>query len=195
MLKSMRKSNNRYFHVLQPTFLFPLETPLRLSRNMLHGWKDNSVLVKPLAACTHLSATVSQLFEPQLQKIAVFTYRSPHFCFPWRRPCDYHAICCMNGKTIQCLPNPSQHVPIYLQYFPSYTMLKSMRKSKNRYFYHILVSPGDVPGAITLSVVRMEREFDAYKFSRCMSLSNYNRFSDRSRYWSKIVIFSYPTCS
>jgi len=31
-------------------------------------------------------------------KIAVFTYRSPHFCFSWRRPCDYHAICCMNGK-------------------------------------------------------------------------------------------------
>jgi len=54
-----------------------------------------------------------------------FHVRSPHFCFPWRRPCDYHAICCMDGKTIQCLPNPSQHVPIYLQQFPSYTMLKS----------------------------------------------------------------------
>ena len=50
------------------------------------------------------------------KKIAVFTYRSPHFCFPWRRPCDYHAIYCMDGKTIQCLPNPSQHVPIYLQF-------------------------------------------------------------------------------
>jgi len=30
-------------------------------------------------------------------------------------------------------------------------MLKSMCKSKNRYFYHILVSPGDAPGAITLN--------------------------------------------
>ena len=38
-----------------------------------------------------------------------------------------------------------------------------MRKSKNRYFYHIFVSPGDAPGAITLNVVWMEREFDAYK--------------------------------
>jgi len=47
-------------------------------------------------------------------------------------------------------------------------MLKSMRKSKNRYFYHILVSPGDAPGAITLNVIWMEREFDAYKLSRCM---------------------------
>jgi len=96
------------FHVPQPTFLFPLETPLRLSRNMLHGWKDNSMLVKPLASCTHLSSTVSQLFEPQLQKLAVFTYRSPHFCFPWRRPCGYHPICSMDGKTIQCLQNPSE---------------------------------------------------------------------------------------
>jgi len=81
----------------------------------LHEWKDNPVLAKPLAACTHLSSTVSQLFEPQVQKIAVFTYRSPHFCFPWRRPCDYHPIRSMDGKTIQCLPNPSQHAPIYLQ--------------------------------------------------------------------------------
>ena len=71
------------------------------------------MLTNCLGTCTHLSSTVSQLFEPQLQKIAVFTYRSPHFCFSWRRPCDYHAICCMDRKTIQCLPNPSQHVPIY----------------------------------------------------------------------------------
>ena len=42
-----------------------------------------------------------------------------------------------------------------------------MRKSKNRYFY-IFVFPGDAPGAITLDVVWMEREFDAYKLSRCM---------------------------
>ena len=46
---------NRRFHVQQPTFLFPLETPLRLSPNMFHGW-----------------------------------------------------------MTIECLPNTSQHVPVYL---------------------------------------------------------------------------------
>ena len=45
-------ARKRRFHVPQPTFLFPLETPLRLSRNMLYGWKDNSMLAKPLAACT-----------------------------------------------------------------------------------------------------------------------------------------------
>ena len=67
-----------------------------------------------------------------------------------------------------------------------------MRKSKNRYFYHVFVSPGDDPGAITLNVVWMESEFDAYKLSRCMCPSNYNRFRDRARYWSKIVIFHTP---
>jgi len=151
------------------------------------------MLTNCLAAYTHLCSTLSQLFEPQVQKIAVFTYRSPHFCFPWRRPCDYHAICCTDGKTIQCLPNDSQHVPIYLQSFLSYTMLKSMRKSKNRYFYHIFVSPGDAPGAIRLNVVWMESEFDAYKLSRCMCPSIYNRLWDRARYlWKKNRHFIIP---
>ena len=97
---SMRESKNRYFHVPQPTFLFPLETPLRLLRNMLHGLKDNSMLAKRLAVCTTV--------------------------------------------------------------------------------------------AITLNVIWMEREFDAYKLSRWMCPSNYNRFSDTARYWSKIVIFHTP---
>ena len=56
-------AKNRRFHVPQPTFLSPLETPLRLSRNMLHGWKDNSMLAKPLAACTYLSSIVSELYD------------------------------------------------------------------------------------------------------------------------------------
>ena len=113
---NLQQLKNRRFHVPQPTFLFPMETSLRLSRNLLHGWKDNSVLAKLLAVCTYLFNNfrvircLSQCVNP---KIAIL----PHFCFPWRRPCDYHAICCMNGKTMQCLPNPSQHVPIYLQYF------------------------------------------------------------------------------
>jgi len=56
-------AKNRRFHVPQPTFLFPLETPLRLSRNMLQGWKDYSMLAKPIAACTYLSSIVSELYD------------------------------------------------------------------------------------------------------------------------------------
>jgi len=77
------------------------------------------------------------------------------FCFLWSRPCNNHAICCTDGKTIQC---------------------KSMLKSKNRHFYYIFVSLGDAPGATTLNVAWIEREFDAYKLPRCMCPSNYNRF-------------------
>jgi len=51
------------FDVPQLRFLFPLETPLRLSRNMLRGWKDSSMLAKPLAACTYLSSIVSELYD------------------------------------------------------------------------------------------------------------------------------------
>jgi len=61
-------------------------------------------------------------------------------------------------------------------------MLKSMRKSKNRYFYHIVVSPGNAPGVITLNVVWTERELDVYKLSRCMCPSKYNRFLDTAIY-------------
>jgi len=57
-----------------------------------------------------------------------------------------------------------------------------MRKSKNRNFYHIFVSPGDAPGATTLNVVWMERERDAYKLSRCMCQSIYYHFWDTARY-------------
>jgi len=89
------------------------------------------MLTNCLAACTHLSSTVFQLFEPQVQKIAVFTYCSPHFCFLWGRPWGNHAKCCMDGKRIRCLQIVLQHVPIYLQQSPSY----SNRKCKNRRFH------------------------------------------------------------
>jgi len=48
-------------------------------RPLLGGQKKLIVWFNCLAACTHLSSTVSQLFEPQVQKIAIFTYHSPHF--------------------------------------------------------------------------------------------------------------------
>jgi len=123
-----------------------------------------------------LPTTVSQLFEPQLQKIVIFTYPGLHFLFALGRPCGNHAKRCMNEKTIQCLPNSSLHVPIYLQQFPSYSNRKCKKSPFSRTAAHIFVSPGDAPGAITLNVVWMEREFDAYKLSRCMCPSNYNRF-------------------
>jgi len=174
-------------------FLFALGTPLRQSPKTLHERKDNSVLAKPLAACTHLSSTVFQLFEPQVQKNCRFHVPPPTFLFLLETPLRLSRNMLHGWKdNYSVFAKPSQHVPIYIQLFPSYTMLKSMRKSKNRYFYHIFVSPGDASGTITLNVVCMEREFNAYKLPRCMSPSNYNHFWDRARYWLKIVIFHTP---
>jgi len=155
-------------------FLFALGTPG--GNHAKRCMNEKTIQCKPLAACNHLSSTVSQLFEPQVQKIAVFTYHSPHFCFPWRRPCDYHAICCMDGKTIQCLPNSSQHVPTYLQQFPSYSNRKCKKSPFSRTTAHIFVSLGDAPAIITQYVARIDRQFNACQTPRSMYLSILNSF-------------------
>ena len=90
-----------------------------------------------------------------------------------------------------CQTNRSMCLPIFNS-FRVIWCLSQCVSPKIAIFYHIFVSPWDAPGAITLNVVWMEREFDAYKLSRCMCPSNYNRFWDRARYWSKIVIFHTP---
>ena len=106
---------------------------------------------------------------------------------PWRRPYDYHAICCIDGKTIQplavCtylssivselydalvqkslflphvykflhfLQTVSQHVPIYLQQFRSYSIGKCKKSPLSRTAAHIFVSPA----TITQYVAWMER--------------------------------------
>jgi len=81
-------AKNRRFHVPQPTFLFPLETPLRLSRNMLHGRKDNSMLAKRQTPCSmYLSIfnsfrVIRCLTQCVSPKIAIFTT----FLFPMGTP-------------------------------------------------------------------------------------------------------------
>ena len=104
-------------------FLFALRTPLWQSRKTLHECKDNSVLETPRSMCLSIFNSFPSYWNRKCKKSA-FRVPQPTYLFPWRRPCDYHAICCMDGKTIQCLPNLLQYVAIYLQYFSSYTMLK-----------------------------------------------------------------------
>ena len=155
--------------------------------------RENSMLTNCIAACTNLWSTVSQLFELQVQKIAIFTYLSPHLCFPWGPPWGNHAKCCMDGKRIRCLQIVSQHVPICVQQFPSYSNRKCKKSPFSRTAAHIFVSPGNAPEAITLNVVWMEREFDAYQLSRCMCPSIYNRLWDRVRYlWKKSSFYHTP---
>ena len=95
-------------------FVFPGDAPAIITQYV--AWMERQFNVCQTPRSMYPSIFNSfPVIRTASAKIAVFTYRSPHFCFPWRRPCDSHAICCMDGKTIQCLSNPSQHVPIYIQ--------------------------------------------------------------------------------
>ena len=67
-----------------------------------------------------------------------------------------------------------------------------MRKSKNRYFYRIFVSPGDAPGAITLNVVWMEREFDAFNCLAACAHLTITISEIKQDICEKIGILSYP---
>jgi len=98
------------------------------------------------------------------------------FCLPWGRPCGNHAKRCMNEKTIQCFPNPSQHVPIYLEQFPSYSNCKCKKSPFSRTTAHIFVSPGDAPLIITQCVAWMERQFNTCQTPCSMYLSIFNSF-------------------
>jgi len=69
-------AKNRRFHIPQPTFLFPLGTPLGQLRYMLYGWKENSMLTYYLAACAHLTITVSETERDICEKKSSF-YHTP----------------------------------------------------------------------------------------------------------------------
>ena len=95
------------------------------------------------------------------------------FCLLWVRPCGNHAKRCMNEKTIQCLPNHLQHVPINLQQFPTYLNRKC---KKSQYRSPIFVFPGDAPAIITQYVAWMVRQSNACQTPRNMYLSIFNSF-------------------
>jgi len=105
---------------------------------------------------------LSQCVSP---KIAIFTT----FCFPW----DNHAKCCMDGKRIRCLQIVSEHVPIYLQQFPSYSNCKCKKSPFSHTAAHIFVSPADAPATITQYVAWMEKNsMLAKSLAACTYLSS-----------------------
>jgi len=93
-----------------PAFIFCLPWGRPCGNHAKHCMNEKTIQCLPNPS-QHVPIYLQQFpsySNRKCKKIAVFTYSSSHFCFPWRRPCDYHAVglCCMDGKTIQCLPNP-----------------------------------------------------------------------------------------
>ena len=83
------------------------------------------MLAKPIAACTHLSSTVSQLFEPQVLSFYVLYY-------------------CI---IIQCSSYLATWLPFLINRLD---WIGSAKKSPiSRTAAHVFVSPGDAPAIIT----------------------------------------------
>ena len=119
------------------------------------------MLAKPLAACTHLFATVSQLFEQQVQK-SPFSHTAAHI---FVSPGDAPAYVTRVERQFNACQTPRS---MYLSIFNSFRVIRCLNQCvspKIAIFYHILVY---APGAITLNVVLIEREFDTYKLSCSM---------------------------
>ena len=91
------------------------------------------------------------------------------------RPWDNRGKCYINRKRIQCLSKVSQHVPIYLQSFPSNSSRKIQGRHFSTFFAHFGL-PVYAPGTIAVNVTRLERGFNACKTPRCIYPSIFNRF-------------------
>jgi len=138
------------------------------------------MLAKPLAACTVYLSIFNSFRVTMLKSMRKSKNRYFYhiFCFPWGRPWDNHAKCCMDKKRIRCLQIVSQHVPIYRQQFPSYSNRKCKKLPFSRTPTHIFVSPGDAPANITQYVAWTERQFQfsACQTPRSINLSIFNSF-------------------
>ena len=145
---NLQQLKNRRFHVPQPTFFVsPGDAPATITQCCMDG---KTIQCLPSPRSMYLSVfnsfrvirCLSQCVSP---KIAIFTT----FLFPMGRPWGNRAKCCMDGKRIRCLQIVSQHVPIYLQQFPSYSNRDCKKSPFSRTAAHIFVFPGDAPAIIT----------------------------------------------
>jgi len=89
-----------------PAFIFCLPCGRPCGNRAKHCMNEKTIQCLPNPS-QHLSSLVSESYA-QVQKPLFL----PQFCFPWRRPWDNHAKCCMDGKRIRCLQVISLHVPI-----------------------------------------------------------------------------------
>jgi len=105
--------------------------------------------------------------------------RSPHFCFPWRRPCDWLSRYVLHGwkdNSMLVKHLAACIVHICLQQFPSYSNRKCKKSQFSCTAAHVFVSPGDAPATITQYVAQMERQFNGCQTPCSMYLSILNSF-------------------
>jgi len=142
---------------------------------MLYGWKENSMLTNCLAACTIYLQQFPRYSNRKCKK-SPFSRTAAHiFVSTGDAPATITQYDAWMERQFNACQTPRS---AYLSIFNSFRVLRSLSQCispKIAIFTTFFVSPGDAPGAITLNIVWMEREFDAYKLSRCTCPSTYNR--------------------
>ena len=129
----------------------------------------------------------SEIFGWKLQLFPTpVAFNAPVRSGPW----DNRGKCYMDRKRIQCLLNALQHVPVYLQPFPSNSSRKNQKVSILAHFLHILASSGFAPGTMAVSFTWIEREFNAGQTPRSIYPSIFNRFPIIKAEKSKVRNFS-----
>ena len=92
---------------------------------MLYGWKQNSILTNCLAACTHLSSTVSQLFEPEVQK-SPFSRNAAHiFVSPGDAPATIMRYVAWMERQFNAYQTPHS---MYLSIFNSFRVKRCLNQ-------------------------------------------------------------------
>jgi len=118
----MRKSKNRYF---LPHFCFPWGRPLGNHAKCCMDEKRVRCLQNNcLAACTHVSSTVSQLFEPQVQKNRHFHVPQPiFFVSPGDAPATITQYVAWMERQVNACQTPRS---VYLCIFNSFRVIRCL---------------------------------------------------------------------
>jgi len=137
-------AKNRHFYVPRPKFFVcPGDAPVAITQNV--AW-----MKRQFSACQTLRSmypptfNAFQLFEPQVQKIAVFTYRSPHFS-PGDAPAIITQCVARMKRQFNACQIPRSMYPSIFNSFRVIRCLSQCVSPKNRCFYYIFVSPGKYP--------------------------------------------------
>jgi len=135
---------------------------------MLYGWKENSMLTNFLA---HVPICFQQFpsYSNRKFKKSPFSRTAAHI---FVSPGDSPAIITQYVAWMEIQFNACETLrSMYLSIFNGFRVIRWLHQcvsQKIAIFATFFVFPGDAPGAITLNVVWMEREFNAYKLPRCM---------------------------
>jgi len=172
MLKSKRKSKNRYF---LPHFCFPWGRPCgNHAKCCMDGKRIRCLQIVSQYVSIYLQQFLS--YSNRKFKKSPFSRTAAHiFISPGDAPATITQYVTWMERQFNACQTPRS---TYLSIFNTFRVIRCLSQcvSPKIAIFTTFLFPGDAPGAITLNVVIMEREFDAYKLSPCMCPSNYNRF-------------------